>query len=57
MHKTQSICPPEQTMLPRDVPDGPWHEITADYFTQKGKEYLLIWWTIQQVPHPVQGLH
>ena len=34
--------PPAQPMLPRDVPDGPWQEIVADYFTHKGKEYLLI---------------
>ena len=34
--------PPAQPMLPRDVPDGPWQEIMADYFTHKGKEHLLI---------------
>ena len=34
--------PPAQPMLPRDVLDGSWQEITADYFTHKGKEYLLI---------------
>ena len=33
---------PAQMMLPRDIPDGPWKEITANYFTHKGKEYLLI---------------
>ena len=25
-----------------DVPDGPWQEITVDYLTHQGKEYLLI---------------
>ena len=29
-------------MLPRDVPDGLWQEIAADYLTHQGKEYLLI---------------
>ena len=29
-------------MLPRDIPDGPWQEITADCLTHKGGEYLLI---------------
>ena len=33
---------PAQPMLPRDVPNGPWQEITADYLTHKGREYLLI---------------
>ena len=37
-HKTS----PAQPMLPRGVPDGPWQEIMADYFTHKDKEYLLI---------------
>ena len=31
-----------QPMLPRDVPEGPWQEITADYFTHSSKDYLLI---------------
>ena len=29
-------------MLPRDIPDGPWQEITVDYLTHKCGEYLLI---------------
>ena len=29
--------PPAQLMLARDVPDGPWQEITADYLNHKGK--------------------
>ena len=33
---------PAQPMLPRDIPNGPWQEITADYLNHKGKEYLLI---------------
>ena len=31
-----------QPMLPHDIPDGPWQELAADYFTHKGKDYLLI---------------
>ena len=34
--------PPTQPMLPRDIPDGPWKEITVDYLTYQGKEYLVI---------------
>ena len=34
--------PPAQPMLPRDIPDGPWQDITADYMTHKGHEYLII---------------
>ena len=34
--------PPAQPMLPRDIPNGPWQEITTDYLTHKGKEYLLV---------------
>ena len=29
-------------MLHRDVPDGPWQDIAADYMTHKGQEYLII---------------
>ena len=39
MHKAS---PSAQPMLPRDVPDGPWQEITADYLTHKGREYMLV---------------
>ena len=35
--------PPTQPMLPRDVSNGPWQEITANYLTHKGKEFLLVW--------------
>ena len=34
--------PPPQPMFPRDIPDGPWQDITADYMTFKGHEYLII---------------
>ena len=33
--------PPGQPMLPRDIPDGPWQDITADYMTHKSHEYLI----------------
>ena len=29
-------------MLARDVPDGPWQDMTADYMTHKCQEYLII---------------
>ena len=31
-----------QPMLPRDVPDSPWQDLVADFFTYNHKEYLLI---------------
>ena len=40
---TKHIASPlAQTMLPCDIPDGPWQEIRTDYLHHKGKEYLLI---------------
>ena len=33
---------PAQPMLPRDTPDSPWQDITANYMTHKGHEYLII---------------
>ena len=33
---------PAQPMLPRDIPDGPWQDITVDYMTHKSHEYLII---------------
>ena len=33
---------PAQPMLPRDIPDGPWQDIAADYMTFKSHEYLII---------------
>ena len=43
-----TICPKHeasqtvQPMLPHDIPDRPWQELAADFFTHKGKDYLLI---------------
>ena len=34
--------PPSQPMLPRDIPDGPWQESTANYLAHKGRQYLLV---------------
>ena len=31
-----------QPMLPRYIPDGPWQNLAADYFTHHSKDYLLI---------------
>ena len=39
-----------QPMLPWDIPDGPWQELAADYFTHKGKDYLLIVDTFSKHP-------
>ena len=33
---------PAQPMLPKDIPNGPWQDITADYMTHKSHEYLII---------------
>ena len=33
---------PAQPVLPRDIPDGPWQDITVDYMTHKSHEYLII---------------
>ena len=33
---------PAQPMLPRDILDGPWQDIAADYMTHKSHEYLII---------------
>ena len=42
--------PPAQPMLPRDIPDGPWQDIAADYMTFKGHEYLIICDTFSKYP-------
>ena len=45
---TTRPLPLHSPMLPRDIPDGPWQEITArghtkdPFLTHKGKEYLLV---------------
>ena len=33
---------PAQPMLPRDIPDGPWQDIAAEYITHKSHECLII---------------
>ena len=38
----QKASLPAQPMLPRDIPDGPWQDIAADYMTHKSHEYLII---------------
>ena len=42
--------PPAQPMLPRDIPDGPWQDITADYMTFKSHECLIICDTFSKYP-------
>ena len=39
-----------QLMIPRDVPEAPWQDLTADFFNFKGKEYLLIGDTFSKYP-------
>ena len=39
-----------QPKLPCDIPDGPWQEIAADYFTHSNKNYLLIADTLSKHP-------
>ena len=43
-------------MFPHDVPDGPWQEIAADYFTHSNKDYLLIADTFSKYPF-VYSIH
>ena len=31
-----------QPMIPRDVPDTPWQDLAADFFTYKTNDYLLV---------------
>ena len=42
--------PPVHPMLPRDVPNGHWQEITADYLTHKGREYPLVYNLFSKYP-------
>ena len=46
-HKAKQAVQP---MLPRDVPDSPWQELAADFFTHNHKEYLLIVDTFSKYP-------
>ena len=43
-----------QPMLPRDVPESPWQELAADFFTHNHKEYLLIADTFSKYPFVYQ---
>ena len=42
--------PPSQPMLHRDIPDGPWQDIAADYMTHNGQGYLIICDTFSTYP-------
>ena len=44
-----------QPMLLWDIPDSPWQELAADYFTNKGKDYLLIADTFSKYPFSLQS--
>ena len=39
-----------QPMIPRDVPEVPWQDLAADFFTFKNKEYLLVADTFGKYP-------
>ena len=39
-----------QPMIPRDVPDTPWQDIAADFFTYKTNDYLLVADTFSKYP-------
>ena len=42
LYTKHKASPPAQPMLPRDVPDGPWQDIAADYMTHNSQVYLII---------------
>ena len=46
-HKAKQAVQP---MLPRAVPDSPWQELVANFFTYNHKEYLLIADTFSKYP-------
>ena len=46
-HKAKQAVQP---MLPRDVPDSPWQDLAADFFTYNDKEYFLIADTFSKYP-------
>ena len=50
IYTKHKASPPAQPMLPRDIPDGPWKEMVANYLTHKGKEYLLLWNLFSKYP-------
>ena len=39
-----------QPMIPRDVPDTPWQDLAADFFTYKTNDYLLVADTFSKYP-------
>ena len=43
-----------QPMIPRDVPDTPWQDLTADFFTYKTNDYLPVCRYLQQLPIYIQ---
>ena len=50
MHKAKSLLPPAQPMLPRDIPDGPWQEITLGYCLQSTA--VIVGYPIGTAKHP-----
>ena len=53
---TRQSCQGSQCS-PQDMPDGPWQNITANYFTHMGREYLLICQHLQQISIHLQNIH
>ena len=39
-----------QPMIPRDIPEGPWQDLTADFFHHNNSDYLLITDTFCKYP-------
>ena len=39
-----------QPMIPRDMPDTPWQDLAADFFTYKTNDYLLVADTFSKYP-------
>ena len=50
-HKATQLVQP---MLPWDIPNSLWQEITTNYFNHKGKDYLLICDLLSKYPFLIQ---
>ena len=42
-------------MLPQDIPNGPWQEITVHYFSHKGRDYLLVCDLFSKYPSSIKS--
>ena len=39
-----------QPMIPRDIPEGPWQDLAADFFHHNNTDYILITDTFSKYP-------